>query len=692
MNDTVLIELRTEELPPKSLKLLSEAFADTVFSALAAQQFTADDSVCTPYATPRRLALTITDVAARQPDRVLERKGPAVASGVDGEGRPTRALEGFMRAAGVTFDQLHKTSDGKAEYFVARQAKAGEPLAAHLAEIVAQALKKLPIPKVMRWGDSEHQFVRPVHGLILLHGTSIVPGEVLGLASGRSTLGHRFLASGDIVVDNPAAYAPSLLAGKVIASFADRRAAIAEQLAAAAGKLGARINPADGLLDEVTALVEWPAVYVGGFEAEYLDVPQECLILTMQQNQKYFPLLDSAGKLLNKFLIVSNMQVDDPASIIQGNERVVRPRLADARFFYDQDRKNGFATRVVRLGSVVYHNKLGSLGDRAQRLGRVARSIAEKLHADANLAERAALFSKIDLLTDMVGEFPELQGIMGRYYLLHEGGLPVVADAIEQHYRPRFAGDALPAGNIACAAALADKLDALVGFFGIGQPPTGDKDPFGLRRAALGVLRTLLERQLPLDLQPLLEHAAEGFATLAQRASVVDSVREYMLERFRALYSDAGISVECFLAVQARGITRALDFDRRVRAVAAFAELPEAAALAIANKRVANILAKQGADGSTVLAQQLLREPAELELAQALERGMQDSAPMLENGDYAGVLRVLAQLRTPIDDFFEQVLVACEDDALRLNRLALLGQLRNAFLAVADISLLAVST
>jgi glycyl-tRNA synthetase beta chain len=370
MNDTVLIELRTEELPPKSLKLLSEAFADTVFSALAAQQFTADDSVCTPYATPRRLAMTITHVAARQPDRVLERKGPAVASGVDGEGRPTRALEGFMRAAGVTFDQLHKTSDGKAEYFVARQAKAGEPLAAHLAEIVAQALKKLPIPKVMRWGDSEHQFVRPVHGLILLHGTSIVPGEVLGLASGRSTLGHRFLASGDIVVDNPAAYAPSLLAGKVIASFADRRAAIAEQLAAAAGKLGARINPADGLLDEVTALVEWPAVYVGGFEAEYLDVPQECLILTMQQNQKYFPLLDAAGKLLNKFLIVSNMQVDDPASIIQGNERVVRPRLADARFFYDQDRKNGFATRVVRLGSVVYHNKLGSLGDRAQRLGR----------------------------------------------------------------------------------------------------------------------------------------------------------------------------------------------------------------------------------------------------------------------------------------------------------------------------------
>jgi glycyl-tRNA synthetase beta chain len=374
MNDTVLIELRSEELPPKSLNLLSEAFADGVFSALRAQEFIASDSVCTPYATPRRLALTITGVADRQPDRVLEKKGPAVAGALDAAGNPTKALEGFMRAAGVTFAQLHQVADGKGEYFVARREKKGEELSAHLPEIVAQALRKLPIPKVMRWGDSEHQFVRPVHGLILLHGDRVVAGEVLGLPSGRTTMGHRFLSAGEIAIGHPDEYVARLAAGKVIASFAERRASIAAQLDAAARKLHASLNPAAGLLDEVTALVEWPAVYVGEFEHEYLEVPQECLILTMQQNQKYFPLLDQSGKLLNKFLIVSNMQVDDPANIIRGNERVVRPRLSDARFFYDQDRKNGFANRVVRLGAVVYHHKLGSLGDRAQRLGRIART------------------------------------------------------------------------------------------------------------------------------------------------------------------------------------------------------------------------------------------------------------------------------------------------------------------------------
>jgi glycyl-tRNA synthetase beta chain len=534
MNETILIELRSEELPPKSLKSLSEAFAEAVFSALKAQEFAAPDSVCTAYATPRRLALTITGIAARQPDRVLEKKGPGVAGALDAAGKPTRALEGFMRAAGVSFDQLATTTDGKGEYFVARREKKGEELALHLADIVAQSLRKLPIPKLMRWGDSEHQFVRPVHGLILLHGKRILAGEVLGLHSGRTTRGHRFLSSGEIVIDHPDEYVARLAAGKVIVSFSRRRASIAAQLDAAAGKLAARIHPADGLLDEVTSLVEWPVVYVGEFEAEYLEVPQECLILTMQQNQKYFPLLDGKGRLLNKFLIVSNMQVSRPGHIIRGNERVVRPRLSDARFFYDQDRKNGFATRVTSLGSVVYHHKLGSLGDRAQRMGRIARSIAERLGAEAPLAERAALFAKIDLLTDMVGEFPELQGIMGRYYLLHEGGLPVVADAIEQHYRPRFAGDALPAGNIACAAALADKLDSLVGFFGIGQLPTGDKDPFGLRRAALGVLRILMETPLPLDLGELIKDSKAALVKQGiQLAAVDEPLLAFIHDRLR---------------------------------------------------------------------------------------------------------------------------------------------------------------
>lgn len=690
MNDTVLIELRSEELPPKSLNLLSEAFADGVFSALRAQEFVAADSVCTPYATPRRLALTITGVADRQPDRVLEKKGPAVAGALDAAGKPTKALEGFMRAAGVTFAQLHKVADGKGEYFVARREKKGEELAAHLPEIVAQALRKLPIPKVMRWGDSEHQFVRPVHGLILLHGDRVVAGEVLGLPSGRTTMGHRFLSAGEITIDHPDEYVARLAAGKVIASFAERRASIAAQLDAAARKLQASLNPAAGLLDEVTALVEWPAVYVGEFEHEYLEVPQECLILTMQQNQKYFPLLDQSGKLLNKFLIVSNMQVDDPANIIRGNERVVRPRLSDARFFYDQDRKNGFANRVVRLGAVVYHHKLGSLGDRAQRLGRIAHHVAGKLGAEAHLAERAALFSKIDLLTDMVGEFPELQGIMGRYYLLHEGGLPVVADAIQQHYQPRFAGDALPAGNIACAAALADKLDALVGFFGIGELPTGDKDPFGLRRAALGVLRILMETPLPLDLGELIADAKNA---LLMQGILLEAVDEpllgFMLDRLRGMLKDAGHSIDVIEAVLAQRPTRIDLVPARLAAVSEFQKLPEALALAAANKRIGNILKKAPED---------LPEPdialLEEEAEKALFQRVVLMAPLVRshvaNEDYTDALKVLASVRSEVDRFFEEVMVNVDEPLLRGNRLGLLQALYVQLNAVADISKLAV--
>ena len=690
MNDTVLIELRTEELPPKSLKALSEAFAEAVFSALKGQEFTSADSVCTPYATPRRLALTITGVAGRQPDRVLEKKGPAVAGAVDAAGKPTKALEGFMRAVGVTFDQLHRIADGKGEYFVARREKKGEDLAVHLAEIVAQALKKLPIAKVMRWGDLEHQFVRPVHGLILLHGQRVVPGEVLGLTSGRTTLGHRFLSAGEIVIDNPAEYSLKLAEGKVIAAFPERRASIARQLDDAAGRLAARINPADGLLDEVTSLVEWPAVYVGEFEAEYLDVPQECLILTMQQNQKYFPLLDAQGRLLNKFLIVSNMQVDDPGNIIRGNERVVRPRLSDARFFYDQDRKNGFANRITRLAAVVYHNKLGSLGDRAQRMGRIARSIAEKLGADGTLAERAALYCKIDLLSDMVGEFPELQGIMGRYYLLHEGGLPVVADAIEQHYRPRFAGDALPAGNIACAAALADKLDSLVGFFGIGQLPTGDKDPFGLRRAALGVLRILMETPLPLDLGELISNARETLSAQGIPIEAVDApLLAFMLDRLRGMLRDAGHSPDVIEAVLVQQPTRIDLVPARLAAVREFLTLPESLALAAANKRIGNILKK---------AEQCLPEPdialLEEDAEKALFQRVLLIAPLVRshvaNEDYADALKALASVRAEVDRFFDEVMVNVPEPLLRGNRLGLLKALFDQLNAVADIAKLAV--
>jgi glycyl-tRNA synthetase beta chain len=701
MTATLLIELRTEELPPKSLKALSESLANAVFAALREQGFTAADSLCTAYATPRRLALTVSGVRAQQPDRVLEKKGPAVSSALDAAGLPSKALAGFMRSAGVSFEQLQKINDGKAEYFVARSEKKGEPLDRVLADIVAQALKKLPIPKLMRWGDSEHQFVRPVHGLILLHGERVVPGEVLGLTSGNVTLGHRFMSTNEIVIANAGEYATKLAGGKVIASFAERRALIAAQLDTQASKLAATLNPADGLLDEVTALVEWPAVYVGEFETEYLEVPQECLILTMQQNQKYFPLLDSSGKLINKFLIVSNMQVDDPKNIVAGNARVVRPRLSDARFFYNQDRKNGFAARATRLGAVVYHNKLGSLGDRAQRMGRIAHTIGAKLGADASVAERAASLCKVDLLTDMVGEFPELQGIMGRYYALHDGEDAQIADAIEQHYRPRFAGDALPAGNIACAAALADKLDSLVGFFGIGQVPTGDKDPFGLRRAALGVLRILMETPLPLDLAELIVDAKNALAHqgIALEAALDTPLLAFMLDRLRGLLREAGYTPDIIEAVLAQRPTRIDLVPAKLAAVREFLALPEALALAAANKRIGNILKKAEASNDGVFAEHakpadpdiaLLVEPAE----KALFERVLLIAPLLKshvaNEDYADALKVLASVRAEVDTFFDRVMVNVDEPLLRANRLALLKALFDQLNAVADISKLAV--
>jgi glycyl-tRNA synthetase beta chain len=690
MNNSLLIELRTEELPPKSLKALSEAFANGVFAALKEQAFASASSVCTPYATPRRLALMITDVAAQQPDRVLEKKGPAVASGVDAAGQPTKALAGFMRSAGVSFEQLQKVGDGKAEYFVARIEKKGEAIDAHLAEIVSAALKKLPIPKLMRWGDSDVQFVRPVHGLIMLHGERVVPGQVLSLCGGRTTLGHRFMSTGEITIDRPEDYCAKLAAGKVIASFAERRATIAAQLEAKAGELSATMNPAAGLLDEVTALVEWPAVYVGEFESEYLEVPQECLILTMQQNQKYFPLFDAAGKLLNKFLIVSNMVVADPRHIVGGNARVVRPRLSDARFFYNQDRKTGFATRVLKLGSVVYHNKLGTLADRAQRLGLIAAYVAGEIGADANLARNAGLLCKVDLLTDMVGEFPELQGTMGRYYAQFEGAKPDVAEAMEHHYRPRFAGDVLPGSLVSCAAALADKLDSLVGFFGIGQIPTGDKDPFGLRRAALGVLRILMEKPLALDLVDLIAETALAFPQNTLTASGFKALLlDFLFDRLRGLLKDAGYAQDVVEAVLAQAPTRIDLVPAKLDAVRSFLTLPEALALAAANKRIGNILKK--AEGELPPPDpQRFGEDAERALYAQIQVITPRVAAHLADGDYAGALRALASVRGEVDRFFDQVMVNVEDPALRANRLGLLKVLFDLLNAVADISKLGV--
>ena len=687
---TLLVELRTEELPPRSLKKLGEAFLEQLRGALVENGFADAAAAARGFATPRRLAVQIDDVRDIQPDRVVERKGPAVASGIDAAGRPTKALEGFLRSAGVAFEQLARVREGKAEYFVARVARAGEPIDAHLAAYVEAALKKLPVARIMRWGEGEAQFVRPVHGLIMLLGRRVVAGQVLGIASGNVTRGHRFLCSGDVVVGDAADYAQVLeREGRVLAGFAQRRERIDALLEARALECRARLRPSPDLLDEVTALVEWPAVYVGEFDAEFLQVPQECLILTMQQNQKYFPLFDADDRLQNRFLIVSNMEVGDPANIISGNQRVVRPRLADARFFFQTDRKARLDSRLPKLGQVVYHNKLGSQIERVERLRRLAGAIAQRLRGDAAAAERAALLCKADLLTSMVGEFPELQGVMGRYYALHDGEGTAVADAIEAHYRPRFAGDALPAGNVACAVALADKLDALTGFFGIGQVPTGDKDPFGLRRTALGILRILLETPLPLDLDMLIADAAAGFRPGLLGEGFAAPLRDFLAERLRGYLRDAGHAVEAVDAVLALKPARIDLVVPKLEAVREFLALPEAAALAAANKRIANILKKTEVvdDAVDML---LLQAPAEKALFEQLNHVAPLVLSHMAGEDYTRALRVLAGLRAPVDAFFEGVMVMAEEPLTRRNRLALLTRLAGLMNQVADISRLSM--
>ena len=713
MKQTLLIELLTEELPPKVLEKLSTTFANEVFAALKEQALLGDDSACTPYCTPRRLAVSITEVEAQQADRIIERKGPAVAAGLDAEGKPTKALEGFMRSANVTLAQLQRAGEGKAECFVARIEQKGKPLEEYISAIIMQALKKLPVPKLMRWGDSEHQFVRPVHGLTVLHGSGVVPAEVLGLTSGNVTSGHRFLCSERVSIEHADDYEATLARdGRVVVSYANRRESIAARLEQLAGenkaiwighanfdqsRLMSMSNEErsllSSLLDEVTALVEWPEVYVGQFEEEYLEVPQECLILTMQQNQKYFPLLDAqTGKLLNKFLIVSNMQIADPHHIIEGNERVVRPRLADARFFFNQDRKQKLETRVEKLGNVVYHNKLGSQLQRVERITTLAGTIARLLGADKADAELAARLSKADLITDMVGEFPELQGIIGHYYALHDGEKPEVASAIEAHYHPRFAGDTLPQGPLACAVALADKLETLVGIYGVGQIPTGDKDPFGLRRQALGILRILIETPLDLTLPALLKATADNFPQGMLSATVATDVEGFMIDRLRGYLRDQsfeGTHIEAVLAVLGGRLHEVLP---RMQGVRAFAGMAAAKDLAAANKRVQNIMRKNAEELGELPAMidvTLFQDDAERELYQA----MLDITPMargyFERGDYSNNLKTLVTLKSFVDDFFDKVMVMCEDKALRINRALLLQQLGRLMNQSADISKLA---
>jgi glycyl-tRNA synthetase beta chain len=694
MNQTLLVELQTEELPPKALVKLGAAFAAGIENGLKARGFLADGSVATSYASPRRLAVSITDVRATSPDKTMHEKVLPVAVALDKDGNPTAPLAKKLAALGfpdLAVADLERAQDGKAESFFYTYTAPGSALAGALQQVLQDTVAKLPIPKVMSYQrpDGETvQFVRPVHTLLALFGEQVLPLTLLGLEAGRHTLGHRFLSHGQpIAITHADQYAQVLeQEGRVMAGAAARKDAIRSQLLAKAG--ADKVLMPESLLDEVAALVEWPVVYECHFEEVFLDVPQECLILTMQTNQKYFALTDADGKLRSRFLIVSNIETSDPQHIVGGNERVVRPRLSDAKFFFEQDKKKTLESRLPQLDNVVYHNKLGTQGARTGRVTRLAGAIARRLGYDVLLAERGAQLAKTDLLTDMVGEFPELQGIMGTYYARHDGEHEEVALAASEHYQPRFAGDALPSTNTGLAVALADKLETLVGIWSIGLQPTGEKDPFALRRHALGVMRMLVEKRLPLSIPDLLADAAGVFAYLPGFKDPASEVKEFMLDRLRGMLRERGFSPNEVEAVLAQNPDRVDDVVQRLEAVQAFAALPESASLAAANKRITNILKKTEAPAGGVQGA-LLQEEAERKLADAIERVRPEVDAAFARGDFAGTLKTLAQLRDAVDAFFNDVMVMADDLALRNNRLALLSSLHGMMNRVADISTLA---
>lgn len=701
MNQTLLVELQTEELPPKALVKLGAAFATGIANGLKARDFLEADSVVTTHATPRRLAVTITNVRGTSPDKSIREKVLPVSVALDKEGNQSAPLAKKLAALGfpdLTVDQLERAQDGKAESFFYTFTAAGSALAGALQDVLLDTVSKLPIPKVMSYqrpnGDTV-QFVRPVHLLTALHGDQVLPLSLLGLAAGRTTMGHRFLShGGPIVIDHADHYAQVLEAeGKVLSSAQARKDSIRAQLLDKAG--ADQVLMPESLLDEVAALVEWPVVYECRFEEEFLAVPQECLILTMQTNQKYFALTDSEGKLRSRFLIVSNIATDAPEAIVGGNERVVRPRLSDAKFFFEQDKKKTLESRLPQLASVVYHNKLGSQAERSERVTKLATYIATRLGFDAALAERGARLSKADLLTDMVGEFPELQGIMGTYYARHDGEHDDVARAASEHYQPRFAGDALPATNTGLAVALADKLETLVGIWAIGLQPTGEKDPFALRRHALGIMRMLVEKRLPLSIADML---ADAMTTFADEPARFESLRDpraevtaFMLDRLRSMLRERGFSPNEVEAVLAQNPDRVDDVVQRLEAVQAFAALPEAASLAAANKRITNILKKneEAMPKDAAVDPGLLQDQAEKDLAAAVARVQPEVDAAFAAGDFSGTLKTLAQLRDQVDAFFNDVMVMADDVALRNNRLALLAVLHGMMNRVADISKLA---
>ncbi|AWS49669.1 glycine--tRNA ligase subunit beta [Providencia rettgeri] len=684
---TFLVEIGAEELPPKALRSLAESFAANFTAELDGADIA--HGAVTWFAAPRRLALKVADLAASQPDREVEKRGPAISQAFGPDGQPTKAAEGWARGCGITVDQAERLTTDKGEWLLYRAQMKGQAVSELLVDMTSRALAKLPIPKLMRWADKDTQFVRPVHTVTLLLGSDVIEGEILGIKSGRTIRGHRFMGEAEFTIDNAEQY-PAILRerGKVMADYAERKAVIKADAEKAAQALGGQADLTDSLLEEVTSLVEWPVVLTAKFEEKFLDVPSEALVYTMKGDQKYFPVYDKAGKLMPNFIFVANIESSDPQQIISGNEKVVRPRLADAEFFFKTDRKQRLEDNLPRLETVLFQKQLGTLRDKTDRLEALAGWIASKIGADVNHATRAGLLAKCDLMTNMVFEFTDTQGVMGMHYARHDGESEDVALALKEQYQPRFSGDALPSTDVSAALALAEKMDTLAGIFGIGQHPKGDKDPFALRRAALGVLRIIVEKGYQLDLVEMTEEAARLYGDKLTNENVVNDVVEFMLGRFRSWYQELGYSIDTIQAVLARRPTQPADFDARVKAVTHFRSLEEAQALAAANKRVSNILSKSEEKLADNVLASVLKTPEEVKLATHVVVLQDKLAPMFAERNYQEALVELASLRDIVDEFFANVMVMDEDQAVRINRLTLLSQLRELFLKVADISLL----
>ncbi|WP_237385832.1 glycine--tRNA ligase subunit beta [Xenorhabdus sp. Sc-CR9] len=684
---TFLVEIGTEELPPKALRSLAESFKANFEAEL--NNANLGHGEVSWFAAPRRLALKVANLAAAQADREVEKRGPAIAQTFDAEGKPTKAAEGWARGCGITVDQAERMVTDKGEWLLYRAQVKGREAKELLANMVSNSLGKLPIPKLMRWGDKETQFVRPVHTVTMLLGSEVIEGEILGIKSDRIIRGHRFMGEAEFTIENAEQY-PTILQdrGCVISDYEMRKAIIKRGAEQAATQLGGVADLSNSLLEEVTSLVEWPVVLTAKFEEKFLEVPAEALVYTMKGDQKYFPVYDKSGKLMANFIFVTNIESSDPQQIISGNEKVVRPRLADAEFFFKTDRKQRLEDNLPRLETVLFQKQLGTLRDKTDRIQTLSGWIAEKIGADVNHATRAGLLSKCDLMTNMVFEFTDTQGVMGMHYARHDGEAEDVALALNEQYQPRFSGDELPSTGVSCAVAIADKMDTLAGIFGIGQHPKGDKDPFALRRAALGILRIIVEKKLPLDLQTLTEEAVRLYGEKLTNEKAVDEVVEFMLGRFRAWYQELGYSVDTIQAVLARRPTQPADFDARMKAVTHFRTLDQAVSLAAANKRVSNILAKSEEKLNDSVQVSVLKAAEEIQLATHLVVLKEKLTPLFAEGNYQDALVELASLREVVDAFFDNVMVMDEDLQVRINRLTLLSELRDLFLRVADISLL----